>query len=207
MLWRITGLVAALGFFLMTALAGEAEKPVRIVVLGDSIAEGYGIPKTDAFPAVMERLLREDSHPEARVINAGIGGSTSASGLARLQWLLKRKPDILVLELGANDALRGVKPEETRRNLEKVVELAKKKGLRVLLAGMMAPPNYGADYARRFRRIFPRIAREENVALVPFLLDHVAGIPALNQEDGIHPNEKGQEIVARNVLKFLKPLL
>lgn len=212
MIWReirrITGSFPLVLAFLAAFPAGAGEKALTIAVLGDSIAEGYGVPKESAFPEQVERLLHDEAHhPEARVINAGIGGSTSASGLSRLRWLLRRKPDILILELGANDALRGIKPEDTRRNLGEIVEVARRNGIRVLLAGMMAPPNYGAEYSTRFRRIFQEIARRQHVALLPFLLDRVAGVPALNQEDGIHPNRKGQEIVARNVLKYLKPLL
>lgn len=207
MIWRIVPVFFLLPASILSLAAAATNKAVSIAVLGDSIAEGYGIPKEDAFPAVLEKLLHQEGYPNARVINAGIGGSTSASGLSRLRWLSRQKPDILVLELGANDALRGLKPEETRKNLSEIVELARKNGMRVLLAGMEAPPNYGASYTAQFRRIYPEVARRENVALVPFLLDHVAGDPTLNQEDGIHPNEKGQRTVARNVLKYLKPLL
>ncbi len=185
----------------------NAADAVKLVVLGDSIAEGYGIPKDDAFPAVMEKLLHEDGHPEVTVINAGIAGSTSASGLSRLKWQLKDKPRILIVELGANDALRGLKPEETGKNLTEIVELAKQSGIQVVLAGMQAPPNYGSEYSRQFRALFPAISKREKIELIPFVLQDVAGIPSLNQEDGIHPNEKGARIVARNVLKYVKPLL
>jgi acyl-CoA thioesterase I len=124
-----------------------------------------------------------------------------------MRWQLKRKPDVLVLALGANDALRGLRPEETEKNLRSVIELAKENHVKVLLAGMLAPPNLGKDYDARFDRIYPALAKSEHVALIPFLLRDVAGDPALNQEDGIHPNEKGHAIIAKTVFKYLEPLL
>ena len=182
-------------------------RATEVLVLGDSLTEGYGVAKDDAYPEVLEQLLKKSGHPDVTVVNAGISGSTSASGPSRMKWELKRKPDILILALGANDGLRGLKPGETEKNLRAVIELAKKNGIQVLLAGMLAPPNYGKRYSEEFKKIYTDLARSEHVRLIPFLLAKVAGVPALNQSDGIHPNKKGHEIVAHTVLKYLEPLL
>jgi acyl-CoA thioesterase I len=182
--------------------------PERVLVLGDSITEGYGISKEAAFPAVLEKLLRSRGHTGVEVVNAGIGGSTSVSGPARLRWLLKAgKPAVLILALGANDGLRALPPAAMRKNLQETIELAQTNGIHVLLAGMKAPPNYGSTYVREFDQVFPRLAADEHVPFMPFLLEKVAGDPALNQEDGIHPNEKGSRLIADHILKYLEPLL
>jgi acyl-CoA thioesterase-1 len=180
----------------------------RVLILGDSLTEGYGLPKEAAFPAVLAKLLRDRGHDDVEIVNAGISGSTSASGPSRLRWLLKgQKPAVLVLALGGNDGLRGLPAAVMRTNLQEVVELAQANGIRTLLAGMKAPPNLGPAYVREFDGVFPALAAQEHIPLMPFLLEQVAGDPALNQEDGIHPNEKGSRLIAKNLLKYLEPLL
>lgn len=186
---------------ILGAFAASADSPKKVLILGDSLAEGYGVAKTDSFPSILEKLL------SVPITNGGSSGSTSASGVARLKWYLRNKPDIMILELGANDGLRGLKPEETEKNLREAIDLAKAQGITVVLAGMKAPPNYGKDYTRDFDRIFPALAKSENITLIPFLLIGVAGDPSLNQADGIHPNEKGHAIVAKTIAHYLKPLL
>lgn len=179
----------------------------RIVCLGDSLTEGYSLEPEQAWPHLVEQMLKSAGWPAARVVNAGISGSTSASAVSRLQWQLKTPPDVLVLALGANDGLRGVAPSETRKNLAAAIDLARSRGVTVLLAGMRMPPNYGADYTKEFERTFTSLAEEKDVAFLPFLLEGVAADPALNLPDGLHPNAAGYEIIAKNVASHLKPLL
>ncbi len=177
-----------------------------VVFLGDSLTAGLGVSEAEAFPEqVRLRLAAEDV--SVRVVNAGVSGDTTAGGLARLDWLLRQRPDILVVGLGANDGLRGLGLAETEANLREIVEGARAAGARVLLLGMMLPPNYGPDYTRGFREIYPRLARELDVPLVPFLLAGVAGIPELNQPDGIHPTAEGHRLMAGNVLPELRAML
>jgi len=182
--------------------APTTPRALRILALGDSITEGYGVALNEAYPARLQELLRQRFQKSTRpieVLNAGVGGSTSASGLARLRWHLRARPDLVLLALGANDMLRGYPPGETEENLRKTLALARQSRVPVILAGMKVPPNYGADYRGRFEAIYPRLAREFRVPLIPFLLEGVAGVRELNLEDGIHPNEKGQEKIARQV--------
>lgn len=191
----------------MLALAAAATDGRPLVVcLGDSLTEGYGLSPEQAYPARLERALRERGRP-VRVVNAGISGSTSASAVSRLRWQLRSRPDIVVIALGANDGLRGVDLDSTRSHLSEAIALAKESGARVLLAGMKLPPNYGPEYTRAFEEMFPELARRHRVALLPFLLEGVAAQPELNLPDGIHPNARGSEIVAENVLAALLPLL
>jgi acyl-CoA thioesterase-1 len=194
---------------LLLAFAGAtrgADGERLIVCLGDSLTEGYGLAPERAFPSLVERMLRERGH-SVRVTNAGISGSTSASAVSRLRWQLRSRPEIVVIALGGNDGLRGVDVAATRANLSAAIELAKESGARVLLAGMKLPPNYGREYTAAFEAMFPALAKQHGVALLPFLLEGVAADPALNLPDGIHPNERGAEIVARNVLTALLPML
>ena len=177
-----------------------------MVFLGDSLTAGYGLEGDQAYPALLERRLAEQGTP-VRVINAGVSGDTTAGGLTRLDWLLRQKPDILVVGLGGNDGLRGVDLDQTESNLREIVRRAKAAGARVLLLGMRIPPNYGPDYTSRFEAMYPQIAKELDVPLVPFLLEGVGGIADLNQADAIHPTAKGQEIVADNVEPYLRELL
>jgi acyl-CoA thioesterase-1 len=187
--------------------AAWADTPHRVLILGDSLTEGYGVAKDDAFPSILQDELKNDGHPQTQIINAGISGSTSSSGPSRFKWSLRSKPDILVLALGGNDGLRGLKPDEMKKNLKAVIELAKQNGVRVLLLGMKAPPNLGRAYTHSFEKVFTELSKEEKVPLMPFMLDGIAGDPSLNQSDGIHPNEKGHKRLAHDIKKFLEPLL
>jgi acyl-CoA thioesterase-1 len=199
---------AAIGAALLgIAGAAHAADPERVVVcLGDSLTEGYGLAPEQAWPSLVERMLRERGQA-VRMVNAGISGSTSASAASRLRWQLRSKPEIVVIALGGNDGLRGVEVSATRANLSAAIELAQRSGARVLLAGMKLPPNYGPEYTAAFEALFPALAAQHDVALLPFLLEGVAADPALNLPDGIHPNAGGTEIVARNVLAALLPML
>lgn len=186
--------------------AQPAHSAPLVVFLGDSLTAGFGLDGDQAYPALLERRLAGQGTP-VRVINAGVSGDTTAGGLTRLDWLLRQKPAILVVGLGGNDGLRGVDLEQTESNLREIVRRAKGAGTRVLLLGMRIPPNYGPDYTGRFEAMYPRIAKELDVPLVPFLLEGVGGIADLNQEDAIHPTAKGQEIVADNVEPYLREML
>jgi acyl-CoA thioesterase I len=204
--WQIARAAAAALLFAFAADARAAEGERVIVCLGDSLTEGYGLAPERAYPTLVERMLRERGYT-ARVVNAGISGSTSASAVSRLRWQLRSRPEIVVIALGGNDGLRGVDVEATRANLSAAIELAQQSGARVLLAGMKMPPNYGREYTTAFEAIFPALAKQHGVALLPFLLEGVAADPALNLPDGIHPNEHGTQIVARNVFSALLPML
>lgn len=194
---------------LLSASPLAAGGGVKVLLLGDSLTEGYGVAEEATYAANMERSLKALGRPDVTLRNAGIGGSTSASGLARLRWHLREKPppSVLVLALGANDGLRGADPAGIKKNLRAVIRHARENRLKVLLAGMKIPPNYGRDYAARFEAVYAELAREEKVPLIPFLLAGVAADPELNLPDGIHPNEKGYRIVADTVLRHLLPLL
>ncbi|MGH9160749.1 MAG: arylesterase [Vicinamibacteraceae bacterium] len=178
----------------------------RIVVLGDSIAAGLGLAPDEAFPAVLQRLLDAAGYDYA-VAAAGVSGDTSAGGLRRLDWVLEGDVRILVLELGGNDGLRGLTVAQMKANLGAIIERARARDIDVLLCGMEAPPNFGASYTTEFRRAFEDLARTPGVRLLPFVLEDVAGVPALNQADGIHPNAEGARRVAGNVWSVLEPLL
>lgn len=174
-----------------------------ILFLGDSLTEGYQLAKEDAYPAVVERELKK-THKDVKVINGGVSGATSASGLKRMDWYLKAKPEIMVLCLGANDGLRGTKPSVTEKNLSDVIEKAQKRDITVILAGMKMPTNMGEPYRTQFEEIYPKLAKKYNLKLIPFILEGVGGNPSLNLPDGIHPNPKGHEIMAKTVLKVLE---
>jgi acyl-CoA thioesterase I len=193
---------------LVAGLSGiaAAAAPLRIVVLGDSLTAGYGLPRGDAFPARLEAALVARGLA-ARVINAGVSGDTAAGGLARLDWALADKPDIVIVELGANDGLRGLDPAGTRANIEAIVARLKERGIAVLLAGMRAPPNYGPEYGRAFDGMFPAIAEKYRVALYPFFLEGVAARPELNQPDGMHPNRRGVEVIVDRILPYVVRLI
>ncbi len=188
------------------AAAGTPAAAPVLLMLGDSLAAGYGLAPEAAFPALIQERLRAAGSPY-RVVNAGVSGDTSAGGLSRLDWLLRQRVDILLLELGGNDGLRGLDPAATRDNLSKIIERAQARGITVILAGMQMPANYGEDYRRRFAALYPELARRYQIALIPFLLEGVAMRPELNQADGIHPNETGARIVADTVWKTLKTVL
>lgn len=193
--------------FLVFGAATVATAEPLVVCLGDSLTEGYGIDPDKSYPVQLEQLLTKRGWPDVEVVNAGISGSTSASGRSRLQWQLRRTPDVLILALGANDGLRGVELDTSKANLSSVIELAKANGVLVLLAGMKLPPNYGVVYTEQFERMYTDLAREHDVALLPFLLKDVAARPKLNLPDGIHPNAGGYAIVANTVADAVAPLL
>lgn len=194
-------------WFTLCAQTIWAHKEKTILFLGDSLTEGYGVPKKKSYPVLTQKELKEKYGTSVKILNGSISGSTTASASSRLKWFLKAKPDILFLALGANDGLRGVKVEESKKNLGKVIAMAKEKGLKVIIAGMMVPPNYGPDYGKKFKAMYPALAKEHNITLLPFILEGVAGEKKYNQEDGIHPNESGHEKMASLVAKFLHPLL
>lgn len=177
-----------------------------VVFLGDSLTAGFGLAEDEAFPAVVGRLLLDEGLP-IRVVNAGVSGDTTAGGLRRVGWVLRQEPAVVVVGLGGNDALRGQPLEETEANLRQIVATARGAGASVLLLGMRIPTNYGPDYAEGFADLYPRIADDLDVPLVPFLLEGVGGVPALNLPDGIHPNAEGHRKVAGNVAAGLRPLV
>jgi acyl-CoA thioesterase-1 len=190
--------------------AAQASNTKTILFFGDSLTAGYGLddPATEAYPALVQDKIDSAKLPY-KVINGGLSGETSAGGKGRISWLLKQKIDIFILELGANDGLRGIPTTETAKNLQAIVDSVKTKypKAKLILEGMMVPPNMGADYANAFKAVFPDLAKKNDMTMVPFLLQNVAGIKELNQADGIHPTAKGAKIVANNVWGVLKPEL
>jgi acyl-CoA thioesterase-1 len=187
----------------------QATPPPKVILFyGDSLTAGYGLSTEEAFPALVGQKLNEKGKA-CKVINAGLSGETSAGGLSRLDWVLRQPIDIFVLELGPNDGLRGLPLEQTKKNLQAIIDKVKAKYPRtkIVIAGMMVPPNMGADYTTQFKKIFPDLAKKNNAALIPFLLQGVAGDEKLNLGDGIHPNPEGHKIVAQNVFKVVEPLL
>ena len=181
--------------------------PRKILILGDSLTAGYGIDKEDAFPAVLEKMLHQNGHQNYSVINGGVSGSTTASGKSRLKWFLKSSPAIIVLALGANDGLRGFKLEQSQENLEQIITEAKQQGIKVVLAGMHVPTNYGKEYQEKFYKIYQTLQKKHKLTFIPFLLEGVGGKKELNIADGIHPNVKGHEIIAKTVYRYLEALL
>jgi acyl-CoA thioesterase-1 len=186
---------------------GEAERKT-IFVVGNSIAAGHGVDPEEAFPSLLQQRINEDKLPY-EVVNAGVSGDTTAGGVRRMPWLLRRKMDVLVLELGGNDGLRGITPRETKANLEKIIDLAREKNpdVKIVVAGMQMPQNMGEDYTREFREVFPMVAKEKKTKLIPFLLEGVGGKADLNLPDRIHPNPQGHKIIADTVWTVLKPVL
>lgn len=203
---------AALGFFTSLAItallsAGIAHaEPVRLVGFGDSLMAGYQLPAGDAFPVKLEAALRAKGH-EVEIANAGVSGDTTSGGLARLDWSIPEGTRGVILELGANDALRGIPPEETEKNLDAMLTRLRERGVSVLLAGMLAPPNMGADYADRFNGIYRRLAEKHGVALYPFFLEGVVTKAGLQLEDGMHPNAKGVDAMVGAILPAAETFL
>ncbi|WP_158827142.1 arylesterase [Mucilaginibacter lacusdianchii] len=191
--------------------SADAAVPTKtVLVFGDSLTAGYGLddPEDDAYPSVLQDKIKDAKLPYT-VINAGNSGETSAGGRNRIDWVLRQKVDVFVLELGANDGLRGVPVTETRRNLQAIIDRVKAKypDAKLVLCGMQIPPSMGKAYTADFKALFPELAKKNNMTLVPFLLDHVGGIPKLNQADGIHPTKEGAKIVADNVWAVLQDVL
>ncbi|OEJ64136.1 arylesterase [Magnetovibrio blakemorei] len=178
-----------------------------ILALGDSLTAGYGLAQSDAFPVQLQAALRDSGLPDVVVINGGVSGDTSAGGRARLDWLLAEPVDLVIVELGANDGLRGLDPAETRRNLDAILAKLTGRGILVLLSGMLAPPNLGEDYGVAFNSIYPDLAQKYGVALDPFFLQGVATVEALNQADGIHPNAQGVAIIVKRLVPPVVNLL
>jgi acyl-CoA thioesterase-1 len=187
--------------------AGDAAPDAQrvIVALGDSLTAGWGVAPDEAWPALLQQRLAHEGHAY-RVVNAGVSGDTSAGGLARLPWVLRARPEIVIVALGANDGLRGQPPEALRKNLATILGRLRERGVKTLLAGMRMPPNYGAAYTRQYAAVFADLGRRAD-AFMPFLLDGVAMVPALNQSDGIHPSAEGHRVIAERLWRYLEPLL
>ena len=200
-------LTRRIAFFLALTLAAPAFGGT-ILFLGDSLTAGLGVQEAEAYPALIEQKLKE-KNLSFTVINAGISGDTTAGGLARLDWVLQKKIDVLVLALGANDGLRGLPVAQTKANLQSIIDrvIARNSGVKIVIAGMQIPPNMGGDYGATFRAVFPELARANQAALVPYLLDGVGGNDGLNQADHIHPTAAGHRILTENVWRVLEPLL
>ena len=206
----MSGLVARALFFAALALSligvGEARAERVIVALGDSLTAGLGVAADEAYPARLEARLAREVYTY-RVVNAGVSGDTTAGGLRRVDWVLRAKPEIAIVALGANDGLRAQSPQAMRENLTAIVKRLQAAGARVLLVGMRLPPNYGADYTKEFQAVFPEVARSTGAAFMPFLLDGVAADTRLNQPDGIHPTAAGYQVIADHLWPYLRPLL
>lgn len=177
-------------------------EPVKLAILGDSLAAGYGLAPAQAFPARLQAALKAKGH-NITVINHGVSGDTTAGGVERIDWMLGDKPDIVLVELGGNDALRALDPAATERNLDAIVKKLKEAGVTVWLAGMLAPRNFGPEYTQRFDGLFKKVADRYDVPFYTFFLDGVAQDPALNQPDGIHPNAKGVDVIVERILPFV----
>jgi acyl-CoA thioesterase I len=193
--------------FLFLSLAIFAQEPKRVVILGDSLTAGYGIDPDEAYPALLQQKVEAAKLPFT-IINAGLSGDTTAGGVRRVDWVLRQPTEVLVIELGGNDGLRGIPISETRTNLQAIIDRAKKKHphIKIVMAGMKMPANMG-DYAVEFEKTFPELARKNNATLIPFLLDKVGGIPELNLPDRIHPTSEGHKIVAETAWKTLASVL
>lgn len=176
----------------------------RILFLGDSLTEGLGVKKQEAFPKLVQDLIQTELKKDIQVINGGVSGSTTSDGLARLKWYLRKKPYLVFIALGANDGLRGLDLKKSQKNLEEIVSYALKSKAKVLLAGMLIPPNYGPKYSEDFKKMYEIIKIKYKLRSMPFLLDGVAGKEELNQRDGIHPNAKGHKYIAKQVFEFIK---
>ena len=200
--------LACLGSVLLFGIAAAAPSPRIVLFLGNSITAGYGLELSQAYPALIQQRINKVGF-NFKVINAGQSGDTSAGGLARMDWLLKNKIDVLVLELGGNDGLRGLPVEVIRKNLQAIIDRARKQysQIKIVVAGMKMPPNMGGQYSREFEAMFAALAKKNNAVLIPFILEGVGGVRQMNLPDGIHPTAGGHEIVAENVWTVLAPVL
>jgi len=204
-------LLLAVLFMLLAGNIPATEKnvtPKNVLILGDSLAAGYGIQREEAFPALLQKKIEAAKLPYL-IVNGGVSGDTTAGGLRRIDWMLKQPVDVLIVELGGNDGLRGIPPAETKKNLQGIIDKAKQKypQVRVVIAGMQMPPNMGEDYTKAFAEVFPAVAKANQATLIPFLLEGVGGQADLNQPDGIHPTSKGHEVITENVWKVLATVL
>lgn len=189
--------------FIMTISIAYA-KNNRILFLGDSLTEGLGVEKNEAFPHLVQELIQKELKKDIKVINGGVSGSTTSDGIARLKWYLRKKPYVIFIALGANDGLRGLNLKKSQDNLEQIISYALKSKAKVLLAGMQIPPNYGPKYSEDFKNMYEKIKIKYKLKYMPFLLARVAGKEELNQRDGIHPNAKGHKYIAKQVFEFIK---
>jgi len=188
--------------------AAENDAPKNVLILGDSLAAGYGINREEAFPTLLQKKIADAKLPYL-IVNGGVSGDTTAGGLRRIDWMLRQPVDVLIVELGGNDGLRGIPPAETKKNLQGIIDKAKQRypHVRVVVAGMQMPPNMGEDYTKAFAEVFPAVAKANQATLIPFLLEGVGGKADLNQPDGIHPTPKGHEVITENIWKVLAPVL
>ena len=201
-------IVVKTSFLIALLLLVQPAKQKNILFFGDSLTAGYGLSAEEAFPALLEKELNKNGKA-VKVTNGGLSGETSAGGLARIDWLLRKPIDVFVLELGANDGLRGLPLDQTRKNLQAIIEKVNEKypAAKIVLAGMMVPPNMGKQYTEEFKNMYPQLAKKINATLIPFLLKEVGGIEKLNQADGIHPTAEGHKIIARNLKPVIEKLL
>jgi len=197
-----------LGIIVALLLFQGSSTTKTIMFFGDSLTAGYGLSPEEAFPNLLEKKLKEQGK-NCKVINAGLSGETTAGGLSRIDWVLRQPIDVFVLELGGNDGLRGLPLDQTKSNLQAIIDKVKAKNpnAKIVVAGMMVPPNMGNEYSTAFQKVFPEIAKKNSATLIPFLLEGVAGNEKLNLPDGIHPNPEGHKIVANNLVKVIGPLL
>ena len=202
----VHGIFAALAITLLSTTGPAAAEPVQLVGFGDSLMAGYNLPASEAFPVQLEKALRERGH-DVVVANAGVSGDTTSGGLARIDWSVPEGTDGVILELGANDALRGISPEETEKNLDAMIAKLKARGIGVLLAGMMAPPNMGDDYGKRFNDLYRRLAEKHDVPVYPFFLDGVVTQATLQLDDGMHPNGAGVAVMVERMLPAVETFL
>ncbi len=200
--------VKSILFIVVVFVFQKSDKPTSLLFFGDSLTAGYGLSPEEAFPALIEKGLNKKGRV-ASVTNAGLSGETSAGGLARIDWVLRQPIDIFVLELGANDGLRGLPLDQTRKNLQGILDKVKNKNpmAKLVIAGMMVPPNMGQQYSKEFSKIYPDLAKKNNATLIPFLLEGVGGNEKLNQADGIHPNAEGHRIIAGNLTVIFSKLI
>lgn len=200
--------VASICLLLLCFTKSYAQQAKTILFFGDSITAGYGLEPEQAFPALIQEKV-DSLGIQYNVVNAGLSGETSAGGLRRVDWILRQSVDIFVLELGGNDGLRGIDPNSTKENLQRIIDKVQRTypDAEIILTGMQAPPNLGKTYTDRFREVFYELAEENDVTFMPFILEGVAGVPELNQADGIHPTPEGHQILADNLWKTLQPLL
>ncbi|MBX2945043.1 MAG: arylesterase [Cyclobacteriaceae bacterium] len=202
-------MVGKFSWIIVSLLFLQGSTTVKTIMFyGDSLTAGYGLSTEEAFPALLEKKLNTQS-TRCKVINAGLSGETSAGGLSRIDWVLRQPVDIFVLELGGNDGLRGLPLEQTKANLQAIIDKVKAKNpaVKIVVAGMMVPPNMGKDYTTQFKDVFPELAKKNKATLIPFLLEGVGGNEKLNLPDGIHPNVEGHKIIATNLVNFIGPLL